>query len=134
MDNNLVMTSEEKYQIKADVARQCLVVTMKGFFNEKDAEYARKTYWECYEKHFKNKPFKMLCDATEFKPSSKEAQEILNKMSTDTLKEKIVAWTVITENFLSRSQISRMVGETNFEMFRDVKEGFKWIDSIPLHK
>lgn len=125
------ISSEEKYKIKADLRKQCLIITMNGFFNEKDAEYAKDTYWECYAKNFKNKPFKILCDAREFKPSSKEAQEILNKMSEDTLKEKIIAWAIISENFLSKNQIKRMVGEINFKLFEDYLEAAEWLDNTP---
>lgn len=124
---------ETKYQIKADLGEQCLMITMKGFFSKQDAEYAKTQYWSCYEKNFKGRPFKILCDALEFKPSDKEAQKILNQMSLDTVKKKIVAWAIVSGNALGRSQITRMVGVKNFELFADVGSAVKWLASIPLN-
>jgi len=123
---------ESKYKIKADLSKKCLMITMNGFFSEQDAEYARVQYWDCYNKNFKNKPFKILCDAREYKPSTKEAQEILNKMSLDTVNEKIVAWAIVSNNSLGRSQITRMVGVKNFELFTDMEEATGWLNRIPL--
>lgn len=125
--------SESKYKIKADLIKRCLMITMHGFFTQQDAEYARTQYWDCYAKNFKNKPFKILCDARDYKPSTKEAQEILNQMSMDTVKEKIVAWAIVSDNALGQGQITRMVGVKNFESFTDLKKAATWLDGIPLN-
>lgn len=121
------LKSEDKYKVSVDTNHRILYITISGFFTDEDANYAKQQYWNAINQHFKGKRFSILCDATEYKPSTKSAQDILNQLTLDTVGENIAAWAIVSESFLSNSQIKRLMGETRFEFFDSRRAAELWV-------